>query len=308
MSHLLEDSDGQGDARVDYIYLDDRPVATYQPFNGKLYYLHTDRLGTPQLATDDAQGVVWTANYDPFGSTSTGVGVIVQNLRLPGQEFEAETGWNHNGFRDYVPTLGRYLESDPIGLTPAFGPEAKLYAYRARFYSASAGRFISEDPTGLATGLNFYRYASNNPISFGDPLGLFARCIYSQSSGQLTCEDTNTGQVIQGPGYSGNGIGRNNGALEGARFVGPIPLGLWNIESIQDRVQTGASSIQLVPAPGNDVWNTSRDPLSFFIHGENRHRPPFSSSEGCPVVGPDLRLFIGNAFLNGGGGQVLVIP
>src|SRR5207247_11345153 len=85
--------------------------------------------------TDSTQAIVWSANYQPFGYTSTGIGVIVQDLRLPGQEFEIESGFNHNGFRDYAPTLGRYVESDPIG---------------------------------LLGGLNVYGYANGNPIKFAD--------------------------------------------------------------------------------------------------------------------------------------------
>jgi len=56
------------------------------------------------------------AAYGPFGETSSNPGLIVQNLRLPGQEFDADTGLYHNGFRNYIPAWGRYLESDPIGL------------------------------------------------------------------------------------------------------------------------------------------------------------------------------------------------
>ena len=141
--HLLEQTDGTGSAQVDYIYLGDRPIATYQPGIGKLYFLHDDRLGTPQVATDSAQAVAWTANYEPFGYTSTSAGLIAQDLRLPGQEFEIETGWNHNGFRDYVPTLGRYLESDPIG---------------------------------LAGGVNTYGYVASNPTALVDRDGSTAVC------------------------------------------------------------------------------------------------------------------------------------
>ena len=136
--YLLEQTDGQGNTLADYAYLGDRPLATFQPGNGKLNFLHDDRLGTPQRATDSTQSVVWSADYQPFGYTSTGLGIIPQDLRLPGQEFEAETGWNHNGFRDYLPTLGRYLESDPIG---------------------------------LAGGVNTYGYAVGNPLKFIDPDG-----------------------------------------------------------------------------------------------------------------------------------------
>jgi RHS repeat-associated protein len=137
--HLLEENDGAGHARVDYVYLGDRPIATIQPSNGKVYFLHDDRLGTPQLATDAGQAVQWSASYQPFGSTSTGVGLIVQNLRLPGQEFDLETGLYHNGFRDYAPQLGRYLESDPIG---------------------------------LAGGANTYSYVGGNPFKWTDIHGL----------------------------------------------------------------------------------------------------------------------------------------
>ena len=136
---LIEETDGEGHAQVDYIYLDDLPVATLSPSTGEIYFLHGDRLGTPQVATDGGQNVVWTASYGPFGEMSAIPSLIVQNLRMPGQEFDVDTGLYHNGFRDYVPAWGRYLQSDPMG---------------------------------LAAGLNTYAYAENNPILFKDPLGL----------------------------------------------------------------------------------------------------------------------------------------
>jgi RHS repeat-associated protein len=37
-------------------------------------------------------------------------------LRLPGQYFDKETNVHYNYFRDYDPSIGRYEESDPIGL------------------------------------------------------------------------------------------------------------------------------------------------------------------------------------------------
>ncbi|MDR3740716.1 MAG: RHS repeat-associated core domain-containing protein, partial [Terracidiphilus sp.] len=136
---LLEETNTSSAAQADYIYLDGRPVAV---LNGStLYYLHDDMLGTPQLATDSNQTVAWQASYDPFGQASVS-GTITQNLRLPGQYFDVESGWNHNGFRDYAPTLGRYIEPDPLGR--------------------------------LGSGNNLYVYVGDNPVNLNDPLGLYS--------------------------------------------------------------------------------------------------------------------------------------
>ena len=44
--------------------------------------------------------------------------------------------------------------------------------YRARYYDAQAGRFVNEDPIAFRGGINFYRYARNNPARLSDPFGL----------------------------------------------------------------------------------------------------------------------------------------
>ncbi len=53
-------------------------------------------------------------------------------------------------------------ENDGTGLT----------YYRYRYYNSALGRFISEDPIGLRGGVNYFRYAANNPLLYRDPLGL----------------------------------------------------------------------------------------------------------------------------------------
>lgn len=47
-----------------------------------------------------------------------------------------------------------------------------LLYMRARYYMPSLGRFINKDPIGLAGGMNMYAYVGNNPLSLIDPLGL----------------------------------------------------------------------------------------------------------------------------------------
>jgi RHS repeat-associated protein len=140
---LIEETDGQGIPLADYIYLGPIPVATLSPVTGQIYFLHNDRMATPQLATDVNQSIAWSAAYQPFGALSTTSALVVQDLRLPGQENDSDTGWYHNGHRDYLPGLGRYLESDPIG---------------------------------IAAGPNTYAYAGSNPVGMADPSGFSAGC------------------------------------------------------------------------------------------------------------------------------------
>jgi RHS repeat-associated protein len=121
--YLLEEADGNG-LLIDYVYLNGRPVAEIT--GGSLYYLHVDRLGTPQLVTNGGQNVAWSTTYQPFGGTPIPVGSISQNLRFPGQYEDGETSLSYNLNRDYMPNFGRYVEADSIGRLG--GPNLYLYA------------------------------------------------------------------------------------------------------------------------------------------------------------------------------------
>jgi RHS repeat-associated protein len=109
------------------------------------YYLHSDHLNTPRLATNQAQALLWSWDSDAFGlgtpnTDVDGDGVSLDiPLRFPGQVFEAYSNLNYNYFRDYDPNTGRYVQSDPIGLDG---------------------------------GLNTYGYVGANPIIYIDEFGL----------------------------------------------------------------------------------------------------------------------------------------
>lgn len=148
--HLMGEYDGGGNLIEETVWLGDVPVATLQP-NGSggvnIFYVHTDQLNSPRkISQPSSNQLTWRWDSDPFGTATpnpnpAGLGTFTYNLRFPGQYYQTETGLSYNYFRDYDPNVGRYIESDPIGL-------------RGGSYST-------------------YAYVLGNPVSLTDPLGLY---------------------------------------------------------------------------------------------------------------------------------------
>jgi RHS repeat-associated protein len=137
----------------EYIWLDDMPIAqvhtTYGINNAiasqQLTYIHADHLNTPRAMTDSTKKIVWKWESEAYGRNVPNTdpdadGILNKlDLRFPGQIADAETGFYYNMNRYYDPMMGRYTQSDPIG---------------------------------LEGGLNTYRYVEGNPLSYVDPSGL----------------------------------------------------------------------------------------------------------------------------------------
>lgn len=109
-----------------------------------VYYIQTDQLNTPRAISNQGNTLVWSWSSDPFGSLppteKPGTAAAFSfNQRFPGQLFDKEANLHYNYFRDYDPVLGRYVQSDPIG---------------------------------LAGGINTYGYVEGDPISYSDAPGL----------------------------------------------------------------------------------------------------------------------------------------
>ncbi len=141
---LIVEADASGQVTKSYGYAPQSDYGTQPLFmrtGNNYYYYQLDHLGTPQQLTSQSGQVVWRASYDAYGNATVDPGSsITNNLRFPGQYFDAETGLHYNWMRYYEPATGRYVASDPVS----------LYA-----------------------GVNLYAYAFGNPANIYDPYGLF---------------------------------------------------------------------------------------------------------------------------------------
>jgi len=129
-------------AWIDYVWLNGRLIGRMA--GGQVYAIHDDQVGRPEAVTDASQNVVWRAQNFAF-TQNVIVANVTFNLGFPGQYYDAETAAWNNGFRDYKSGVGRYLESDPIG---------------------------------LGGGVNTYVYVGGNPLNYVDEHGLQSTSYY----------------------------------------------------------------------------------------------------------------------------------
>ncbi len=147
---LLGEYSANGSVRREYVWLQGMPVVIIDgtPSAQSVAFVQTDHLDTPRTVIDRVQGRQrWTWMAEPFGNSApldnpVGFGKFELNLRMPGQYHDSETGLVYNWNRSYVPSLGRYTQSDPIG---------------------------------LAGGINTYTYVGGSPVNLTDEDGLRPR-------------------------------------------------------------------------------------------------------------------------------------
>ena len=270
--HLLGEYNGTGGLVQETIWLGDIPVATLRPGTPvAINYVHTNHLNTPMAVTRPSDNKLrWQWHPDAFGvgapnENPQALGAFKYNLRFPGQYYDQETGQYYNYFRDYDSQVGRYIESDRVGL--------------------------------LGGSFSTYSYVSNSPIFYIDPFGL---CwFYYQSTGLMLHADAD-GYVdySSSGGYSGYGVGyKNNPAMQGVQAqqrgdpAGPIPQGSYYIGPLRDSANTGPDVLDLTPMPGTDTFG--RDLLE--IHGERKKGARGNASTGCIIEPPKVRRKIANS-------------
>ncbi|MCQ5547107.1 RHS repeat protein, partial [Escherichia coli] len=109
----------------------------------KIHLYHCDHRGLPLALVSTEGATEWCAEYDEWGNllNEENPHQLQQLIRLPGQQYDEESG---------------------------------LYYNRHRYYDPLQGRYITQDPIGLKGGWNFYQYTLN-PVQYIDSMGLASK-------------------------------------------------------------------------------------------------------------------------------------
>lgn len=143
----------EGQALQQAVWLGSHPIALIETAGQgaqNLSYIQTDHLGTARVAIDPVRDVAiweWSSESEVFGNQAPNIdpdgdgAVYKLELRFPGQQAADVSQLHYNYQRDYDPAVGRFLQSDPIG---------------------------------LKGGVNTYLYVKASPTSLSDRFGLEA--------------------------------------------------------------------------------------------------------------------------------------
>ena len=177
----------------------DEPVVWYEGSGtSDRRWLHADERGSVVAVSDGSGNAIAINRYDEYGIPSSG-------------------------------NIGRFQYTGQAWL-----PELGMYYYKARIYSPTLGRFMQTDPIGYGAGLNVYNYVNSDPVNYRDPAGLdpeplpgWPNCYWDPDTTTTTCGGdgghpkdeegvpwwygTGGGNVGGGSGSLGGGVGGSGG-------------------------------------------------------------------------------------------------
>jgi RHS repeat-associated protein len=249
--HLIVEADASGNTLREYVWVDDMPlavVADVDTMSPQLWFVHADHLNRPLKMTDGTKAVVWDAVYRPFGEVVSISGAGSNNLRFPGQYFLIESGLHYNWHRHYDPTVGRYLQADPLDFVD--GPSRYAYGLSSPSqYVDPDGRFVPV-VIGAGIGLLFglaIDYAKENSCKCKNSYAAARYAGLGAAEGLFGPWDTKAGaSKIAGGGPSGDRTSVASRAVRG--LVSPGATGrrmLIGTERALSRVVPGLGYVML---------------------------------------------------------------
>lgn len=121
---------------------EDDPLVWYEA--GQAHWIHTDHQGSAISVTDASGAAIEINAYDEYGIPD---GRNIGRFQYTGQA--------------WIPELG-------------------MYHYKARIYSPTLGRFLQTDPVGYEDQVNLYAYVGNDPVNKHDPAGGWSKKVHDR--------------------------------------------------------------------------------------------------------------------------------
>ena len=177
-TNIIEEFDNSGTALHRYVYGTDGPIVRYDGSTTPTHsWLVPDNNGSIIALTSSSGTTI--NSYDEYGQIQ---GPDLGRFRYAGMNWLSEVGLYHAGLRDYSPSIGRWMQADPILFDG---------------------------------GMNLYAYVGDDPVNRVDPMGL-TDYDCSQGPGHLNCP-VDPSKVPVEPGdtvttdrgtnvYEGNGV------------------------------------------------------------------------------------------------------
>lgn len=189
--NLIEERDSKGNQKAKYLFgqRTDKMVALINKYG--TFYPHYDALGNVMMLTGEDGKLVESYHYAPFGK------VNIRNAQGEALTDSAvENRWFFTG-REWLSQVG-------------------VYDFRNRVYSPTLGRFLQTDPIRFNAGdMNLYRYVFNNPVRFNDPYGLQVRVYSSDALGIAGLNHAFVYSTEAHDGVGRSGQSGNNGRFDG---------------------------------------------------------------------------------------------